>query len=103
MHTDGVEFKATKLFPVCCYVAKICRSSCGAPVRPNVLNMPKSASAEENSSRDVRKISPVLHSDCIEWLHRASSTQYIGLLLYRRLTVALALHFSLFPKTSLRL
>ena len=34
---------------VICYVAKICRFSCGgpfcgAPVRPNMLNMPKSAS-----------------------------------------------------------
>jgi len=37
------------LFPVCCYAAKICRSSCGGPclwgpVRPNMLDMPKSAS-----------------------------------------------------------
>ena len=43
MHTDGVEFKATKLFKlstqnrflviisIICYVAQICRSSCGDP------------------------------------------------------------------------
>ena len=35
-------------FPACCYVAKLRQSSCGAPfcgapVRPNMLSMPKSA------------------------------------------------------------
>ena len=46
-----IVFLLFQLFPACCYVAKICWSSCGgpffvgAPVRPNMLNMPKSASA----------------------------------------------------------
>jgi len=40
-----------QLFPACCYVAKIAGPLVGAPffvqapVRPNMLNMPKSASA----------------------------------------------------------
>jgi len=39
------------LIPACCYIAKKCRSSCGAlfcgaPFRPNMLNMPKSAAGE---------------------------------------------------------
>ena len=44
-----------QLFPACCYVAKIRRYFCGAlfcgaPVRPNMLNMPRSASEVINES-----------------------------------------------------
>ena len=44
---------------LCCYVAKICRSSCGAPffvgapVRPNILNMPKFASASQSPQSEL--------------------------------------------------
>jgi len=51
-----------QLFPACSYVAKICGSLVGASVRPNVLNMLKSASGLHSLSLGLRILVVDLHS-----------------------------------------
>ena len=59
-------------------VAKICRSTCwvpfcGAPVRPNMLNMPKSASDHHQAITAIP-----LHHHCIAGLPIYSSISFAG-------------------------